>query len=118
MPKCVRKGSKPMARDPKAATLALHRFGLGPREGAIEAITPDPLGALLAELERPAAGLLTADLRSSGAANSAVFEYNAERTAKDKLASRRREEAQKLAENTAPQNPADNNTMAAQPEPP
>ena len=76
-----------MAREARAAALALHRFGLGPRAGAIEAIAPDPQGALLAELDRPGAGLVAAaDLPSSGAANRAVFEFNAERNAKDKLA--------------------------------
>ena len=29
-----------MAGDPKAAVLALHRFGFGPRTGSIEAIAP------------------------------------------------------------------------------
>jgi uncharacterized protein (DUF1800 family) len=103
-----------MVDDPRAAALALHRFGLGPRAGAIEAIASDPQGALLAELDRPAAGLIAAaDLPSSGAANRAVFEYNAERNAKDKLERRRRETAQKLAENTGMEN-----AMAAQPEAP
>ena len=84
-----------MARDPKAAALALHRFGFGPRAGDIEAIASDPRGALLAELDRPGVGLLAAaELPTSAAANRAVFEYNAERAAKDKLERRRREFAQ------------------------
>src|SRR6185503_15996146 len=84
-----------MARDLTAAALALHRFGFGPRAGDIEAIASDPRGALLAELDRPGAGLIAAaELPSSAAANRAVFEYNAERTAKDKLERRRRELAQ------------------------
>jgi len=104
-----------MARDKKSAALALHRFGLGPRAGAIEAIVSDPQGALIAELDRPEAGLVAAaDLRSSGAANRAVFEYNAERTAKDKLERRRREAAQKLAENSSSMG----NAMAATSEAP
>ena len=71
-----------MARDPKEAALALHRFGFGPREGSIAAIADDPRGAILAELERPDAGQLTnADLPTSGAANRAAFEYTAERNA-------------------------------------
>src|SRR5437588_44760 len=78
----------PMARDMRAAALALHRFGLGPRAGAIEAIASDPRGALIAELDRPSSALVLAALPSSGAANRAVFEYNAERNAKDKLARR------------------------------
>jgi uncharacterized protein (DUF1800 family) len=103
-----------MARDTRAAALALHRFGLGPRAGAIEAIQSDPQGALMAELDQPGAGLITvAGFPSSGAANRAVFEYNAERNAKDKLERRRREAAQKVAENAGMEN-----AMAAQPEPP
>ena len=47
-----------MALDPKEGVLALHRFGFGPRAGSIEAIASDPRGALLAELERPNAGLI------------------------------------------------------------
>jgi len=87
-----------MACDPKEAALALHRFGFGPRAGSIEAIAPDPRGALLAELERPNAGLIAAaDLPSSGAANRAVFEYNAERAANEKLERRRREAAAQVA---------------------
>ena len=113
-----------MARDMKAAALALHRFGLGPRAGSIEAIQSDPQGALIAELDSPGAGLVAvAALPSSGAANRAVFEYNAERNAKDKLARRSREAAQKVAENGGMENAAKEsagteNTMAAQPEAP
>src|SRR5580704_19558163 len=107
-----------MARDARAAAVALHRFGLGPRAGAIEAVVSDPRGALIDELDRPAAGLVAAgDLPSSGAANRAVFEFNAERNAKDKLARQRREAAQKLAGN-ASQNADMENEMAAQPETP
>src|ERR1700730_16606226 len=103
-----------MARDARPAALALHRFGLGPRAGAIEAIKSAPQGALMAALDQPAAGLVAAgDLPSSGAANRAVFEFNAERNAKDKLARQRRESAQKLAENDGMEN-----EMAAQPEAP
>jgi uncharacterized protein (DUF1800 family) len=61
---------------------AMHRFGLRPRAGAIEAIASDPQSALMAELDRPGAGLVTiAELPSSGGANRAVFEFNAERNA-------------------------------------
>jgi uncharacterized protein (DUF1800 family) len=46
-----------MALDPKAqATLALHRFGLGPRAGSVAAIASDPRGALIAEIDRADAG--------------------------------------------------------------
>ena len=59
-----------MALDPKTeAAIALHRFGFGPRAGSIAAIASDPRGALLAELERPDAGRITAaGLRTSGEA--------------------------------------------------
>jgi uncharacterized protein (DUF1800 family) len=91
-----------MARDAKAAALVLHRFGFAPKTGAIEAIASDPQGALLAELDHPDPGLVgVATLQSSSAANRAVFEYNAERNAKDKLSQRRREATQKLAESGA-----------------
>ena len=103
-----------MARDVRAAALALHRFGLGPRAGSIQSIVSDPQGALLAELDRPGAGLVSATgLLSGGAAGRAVFEFNAARNAKDRLAQRQREAAQKAAENSGMEN-----AMAAQPEAP
>ena len=87
-----------MACNPREAALALQRFGFGPRAGSIEAITDDPRGALLAELERPGVGqIVKADLPSSGAANRAVFEYNAERAANEKRERLRREAAAKVA---------------------
>ncbi|HEY1433656.1 MAG TPA: hypothetical protein VGF39_18795, partial [Stellaceae bacterium] len=87
-----------MAFDPKEAALALHRFGFGPRPGSIEELAHDLRGALLAELERPNAGLIAAaDLPSSGAANRAVFEYNAERAANGKRERIRREAAAQVA---------------------
>jgi len=74
-----------MARNAQEAALALHRFGFGPRAGLIEGIADDPRGALIAELDRPGAGQITnPDLPTSGAANRAVFEYNAERNANQK----------------------------------
>jgi uncharacterized protein (DUF1800 family) len=84
-----------MALEPSAqAALALHRFGLGPRAGSIAAIASDPRGALLAELDRPGAGQIAAgNLMTSGAANRAVFEFNAERRAKQRLEQARREAA-------------------------
>ncbi len=46
--------------DPKfQAALALHRFGLGPKHGSIDAIASDPRGALLAELDQPGVGLVS-----------------------------------------------------------
>ena len=92
-----------MARNPQEAALALHRFGFGPRAGSIEAIAGDPHGALLAELDRPQAGQITnPDLPTSGAANRAVFEYNAERNANQKRT--KRDVAQATME-TAPAQP-------------
>ena len=85
-----------MALDPKTAALALHRFGFGPRAGAIAEIASDPRGALIAELDRADAGqIAAADLVTSGGAVRAVFEWNAERLARDKLARQRREAAQR-----------------------
>jgi uncharacterized protein (DUF1800 family) len=78
-----------MARNPQEAALALHRFGFGPRDGSIEDIAADTRGALIGELDRPAAGQIkNPDLPTSGAANRAVFEYNAERNAEKKRAKR------------------------------
>ena len=80
------------------AALALHRFGLGPTSGSITAIADDPRGALLAELEQPGAGLVTApNLPNSAAASRAFFEYRAKRAAELKLAQRAKEAAAKKA---------------------
>lgn len=77
------------------AALALHRFGFGPVAGSIAAIADDPRGALLADLERPAAGrVAAANLPNSGQAARAFFEFRAERQAKEKLAQRAKKEAQ------------------------
>jgi uncharacterized protein (DUF1800 family) len=91
-----------MTLDPRAeAALALHRFGFGPRAGSIAAIAPDPRGALLADLDRPAAGRIdNPDLMSGAAASRAVFEFNAERLARDR-AERKRQEAAKAAQGMA-----------------
>jgi uncharacterized protein (DUF1800 family) len=92
-----------MARNPQEAALALHRFGFGPRAGSIEEIAADPRGAVMAELDRPGAGQITnPDLPSSGAANRAVFEFNAERNANQKRT--RRDTAQATME-AAPAKP-------------
>jgi uncharacterized protein (DUF1800 family) len=66
-----------MALDSKAeASLALSRFGLGPRTGSIAAIASDPRGALIAELDRPGAGQITnTDLMSSGVAARTAFAF-------------------------------------------
>jgi uncharacterized protein (DUF1800 family) len=92
-----------MARNPQEAALALHRFGFGPRDGSIEEIAADPRGALVAELDRPGAGQITKpDLPTSGAANRAVFEYNAERNAEKK---RPRQDSAPAAMEAAPAKP-------------
>ena len=92
-----------MARNPQEAALALHRFGFGPRAGSIEEIAPDPRDALIAELDRPGAGQITnPDLPTSGAANRAVFEYNAERNAEKK---RPRQDSAQAAMEAAPAKP-------------
>ncbi len=106
-----------MTADPKAlAALALHRFGMGPRAGAIAAIAGDPRGALLAELERPGAGLIAnAGLMTSGAANRAAFEFNAERNAKQRLEARRKEAAKQVAAATGMENTGMEKQMEAPP---
>src|SRR5271165_574360 len=92
-----------MTRNPQEAALALHRFGFGPRAGSIEEIADDPRGALIAELDRPGAGQITnPDLPTSGAANRAVFEYNAERNANNK---RTRRDSAQAAVAAAPATP-------------
>jgi len=64
-----------MSLGPRAtAALALHRFGVGPRAGSIEAIASDPRGAHVAELDRPGAGGISAILLTSGAAMRATFD--------------------------------------------
>ncbi len=88
-----------MALDPRGAALALHRFGFGPKAGAttgaIATVASDPMGALLAELDAPNAGQINdPNLQSSGAENRSVFEDNAARLARDKLARKRKEMAQ------------------------
>jgi uncharacterized protein (DUF1800 family) len=83
-----------IARGAQAAALALHRFGLGPLRNSIAAIASDPRGALLEELDRPGAGQIASALPSSAQAARAVFQFQAEQRAQQKLASR----AKKLAE--------------------
>src|SRR4051812_16879425 len=71
------------------AALALHRFGMGPRPGSIAAIESDPRGALIAELEKPPAGVAdTSALPPSARAYRIVAEANARRQAKTIVATR------------------------------
>jgi uncharacterized protein (DUF1800 family) len=87
-----------MALDPRGAALALHRFGFGPRPGSIAAIASDPKGALLADLDRTNAGMIPpAGLMTSAEINRAAFQSFMERTAKERLETRRREEAKAAA---------------------
>ena len=87
-----------MTRDfRRDAALALHRFGLGPRPGSIAAITSDPRGALLAELDRPGVGRIDdPELPTAAAASRAAFEARAARNAKRILAERAEKEAERL----------------------
>jgi uncharacterized protein (DUF1800 family) len=82
-----------MSNSAKAeAALALHRFGLGPRPGSIAAIEADPRGALIAELERPPAGLGAASaLPSSAKAFRTVADFNAKRQARAIIAKREKD---------------------------
>ncbi|MGO9627709.1 MAG: DUF1800 domain-containing protein [Xanthobacteraceae bacterium] len=81
-------------RGKEAAALALHRFGFGPGRDSISAIAGDPRGALLSDLDRPAAGYLAAKLPSSAAAARAISDFRAEERAKSKLAQRAKKEAE------------------------
>jgi len=73
----------------------LHRFGFGPVAGSIAAIADDPRGALLADLERPGAGrVAAAQLPNSAQAARTLFEFRAERLAKEKLAQRAKQAAE------------------------
>jgi uncharacterized protein (DUF1800 family) len=82
-----------MSPDYRSAALALHRFGLGPRRGAIAAIASDPRGALLAELDRPdIARIADGNLMASAQAMHALFEFRAERRARRTVEKREAEE--------------------------
>ncbi|HEX4410658.1 MAG TPA: DUF1800 family protein [Xanthobacteraceae bacterium] len=102
-----------------AAALALHRFGFGAAGDQIAAIAGDPRGALLADLDRPNAGVPTVDLPSSGQAARAVFDFRAEEQAKQKLALRavKESEANGMSQNGASAMTDAGNT-AAVPKPP
>ncbi len=103
-----------MALDPKGAALALHRFGFGPKAGAIAALASDPLSALLAELEAPKAGqIANADLPTSGAENRTVYEFNAERLAQQKQEQKRKQAAQ--ADMQSADNAMEQNSMEQKP---
>jgi uncharacterized protein (DUF1800 family) len=83
------------------AAFALHRFCLGPRVGSIAAISSDPRGALLTELDRPGVGtLINQELISSGEAARALFEFQRERQA-ERLAKRSASESEQQSRGPA-----------------
>ncbi|MBO0712693.1 MAG: DUF1800 family protein [Acetobacteraceae bacterium] len=101
-----------MALDPRSETiLALHRFGFGPRAGAIDRVAADPRAALLAEIDQAGAGALGgADLLTSAQALQAVRDFRRVRKAA-RLANR--DEAQANQHDPAPDpNTAAGGTMA------
>ena len=76
-----------MAADPKQAALALHRFGLGPRDGSIRRIANDPRGALLAELQKPnVARVSSAGMLNGGGTFRALRKFSIESAARQKAA--------------------------------
>jgi uncharacterized protein (DUF1800 family) len=92
--------------------IALHRFGLGPRAGSIEAIASDPRGALLAEIARPNAGLVaTKDLPTAAEAARAAFNFRQQRQARQ-IAQRQEAEA-RAAGGAGMQSPMEQNPDAA-----
>jgi uncharacterized protein (DUF1800 family) len=110
-----------MALDPKAeATLALHRFGLGPRAGSVEAIASDPRGALIAELDRAGAGTIAQHtLMTSGEATRAAFRFQeAQRAARQAQRETRAAAAESNGELAANAPAAPATTPAQRPAPP
>jgi len=94
-----------MALDPKPqAALALHRFGLGPRTGSVDAIASDARGALIAELDRPDSGrIANSELMSGGAAARAAFAFQeARRNERRAAAATAQKGAQSKAGNAPP----------------
>jgi uncharacterized protein (DUF1800 family) len=77
-----------LARGKEAAALGLHRFGFGASGDSIAAISGDPRGALLADLDRSGTTAIGAGLPTSTEAARAVSEFRAEQQAKQKLALR------------------------------
>ena len=77
-----------LARGKEAAALGLHRFGFGASGNSIAAISADPRGALLADLDRSGTTAIAAGLPTSTEAARAVSEFRAEQQAKQKLALR------------------------------
>ena len=92
-----------MAPDPKLeAALALHRFGLGPRPGAIAALASDARGALLAEINRADAGRIADPaLPASGESARLAFQFQ-----QQQRAARQAERAARAAAPEAQPNPS------------
>ena len=103
-----------MTFDPKTvAALGLHRFGFGPRAGSIAAIMSDPRGALLADIERPAAGRVeSAELMSAAQSSRAAFEFRAERRARQIVAKREADRKRAMASTAADEAVANNESAA------
>ncbi len=100
------------------AAMALHRFGFGPAQHSIAAIAADPRGAILADLDRVGgAQAIAPDLLSSDETARALFEFRAERQAKQKLAARAKKEAEAngMATNMSDENNAAEPVAAAAP---
>ena len=100
------------------AAIALHRFGFGPVQNSIAAIEADPRGAILADLDRVGGAQPTAmDLPSSDETARALFEFRAERQAKQKIAARAKKvaEAHGMAPNMSDENNAAELVAAAAP---
>src|SRR5271170_5797334 len=98
----------------REAAFALHRFGLGPREGSLAGIAADPRGALIADLSRPGAGRLSdPDLLTSAEAARAAFDFRQERKAA-RLVARAEQGAAKAAADRAAK-PGANSAAPADP---
>ena len=91
-----------MAVDPKMlATIALHRFGFGPRAGSLASVAADPRGAVLAELDRPGAGRIAdSNLLTTGEAARTAFDFRQVKKAA-RLALRSEREAAQVEANKA-----------------
>ena len=108
-----------MTLDPKAvAALALHRFGFGPRTGAIAAIASDPRGALLGDIERVDAGRLDdRGLPSAAQSARAAFDFRADRRAKQIVAQREAEKRRADGgDNSMAPSPGESATAPTEPE--
>jgi len=96
-----------------AAALALHRFGFGPMRDQLVVVAGDPRGAILADLDRPQAGSVAGALPTSSEAARAVFDFQAERQAKQKLAQRLQKQVD--SDGTAPPSSQAVTAMSADP---